>query len=310
MPADLTAGVIAGELRSRAERSVAHLLSQTALDRMEIVVVDVGSAGPPFEGAEHPRVRYSHRPDMALYCDAQGEILRQARTPVVAFIEDHCYAAPPWAASILEAFENPRVAAVNYTFTVARVDTWMSRSILMAEYGHWMAPHPGGKVRISSSTNVAYRRDLLLKAASRGDPLFEAEFLIHRLLREAGHEIHVAPGALVAHESWTTLVDACLANAANKRVLGARRAEAGGWGPLRRAGWASAMITAPVLFLSRLAWTLRRRPLLWPVFLAGLPVIVAIYCACAAAEAAGYLLGPGRSREEFRDRELAVRRDV
>ncbi len=306
----LTAGLIAGEMRSRAERSLAHLAAQTAIESMEIVIVDVSAESRTFSGADHPRVRYVHRPDLPLYCDGQGEILRQSRAPLVAFIEDHCYAEPQWAASILKAFGNPRVGAVNYTFTTAGADNWIGRSILMAEYGHWMKPHPGGAVRVSSSTNAAYRRELLLKAASAGDARFEVEFLIHRALQEAGHEIHVAPEATVAHESWSTLADACLANSANKRVLGASRAAQGNWGAVQRAFWAAAMPAAPALFLARLAWALRRRPALWGTFAAGLPAIVPIYCWCAMGEAAGYQFGFGGSREEFRARELAVRRDV
>ena len=306
----LTVGLIAGELRNRAERSLEHLLGQTALDQIEIVVIDVRPQKGGFAGADHPRVRYFHRPDLRYYCEVQAELVAQAQAPLIAFIEDHCYAVPGWAAAILKTFENPRVSAVNYTFTNAVGDSYRSRSILMAEYGHWMLPHPGGPVRICSSTNLAYRRDLLLNGLQKHGSIFEAEFLIHRLIQASNGEIHVAPEATVAHESWQTVWDACLANGANKRVLGARRAEHGKWGVVTRAIWTAGMVLVPALFVARLGWALRNRPALWGKFLASLPLLVAIFSYCAWSEALGYLCGAGVSREEFRARELEVHRDA
>jgi hypothetical protein len=306
---ELTAGLIAGEERRRAGKSLAHLLAQTAIERMEIVVVDVDSRGGGLAGIDHPRVRYFHRPDLRYFSEAQGEIARQAGAPLLAYIEDHSFCDPGWAEAILKAFGNPRVAAVSYTFRNANQDTYMSRSILVAEYGHWMAPHPGGPVSVCSSTNVAYRRDLLTTLLEGGSPAFEAEFLFHRALRKNGWQCSVAPEARVAHESWLSLGDACQANGVNKRALGARRAEQGGWGIPRRVLWAGGMTLGPPLFLARLGWALRRRPALWGRYLAASPVCLAVYSYCAWCEALGYLFGPGSSREEFRARELSVRRD-
>lgn len=160
----------------------------------------------------------------------------------------------------------------------------------MAKYGYWMAPHPGGAVRFAASTNIAYRRDLLRRLLAG-----QAGFLIHRALLARGWRIVVAPGALVAHESWSRLGDACLADGANERALGASRAALGNWGVPRR--------------ILRLARSLRHRSALWGTFLAGLPVVASIYTYSAGSEAIGYLFGAGRSREEFRARELAVTRD-
>ena len=74
----LTAGLIAGELRNRAERSLEHLLRQTALNQIEIVVIDVRPQKGDFAGADHPRVRYFHRPDLSYYCEMQAELVAQA----------------------------------------------------------------------------------------------------------------------------------------------------------------------------------------------------------------------------------------
>jgi hypothetical protein len=304
---DLAAILIAGELRERAGRSLRRLLAQTIIDRMEILVADLCPEAGPLSGADHPPVRSLALPRDAYYCQAQSAALHAARAPIVAFIEDHSYASPGWAEAVLDAFAWDRVAAVNYTFTPA-ASGYLSRSILMAEYGYWMTPHPGGAVRFASSTNIAYRRELLLKYLP-DEAAFEAEFLLHRALEADGRRIVVAPGALVAHESWSRLGDACLANGANKRALGARRAALGNWSVPRKTLMALAMAAMPAFGILRLARSLRHRPALWGTFLAGLPIVASIYTYSAVSEAMGYLFGPGRSREEFRARELAVTRD-
>ena len=195
----------------------------------------------------------------------------------------------------------PRIRAwpqVNYTFTCGTNSNYMHRSILMAEYGHWMAPHPGGKVKISASTNLAYVRAVLLEKVDQDESIFEAEFLLHRQIQKSGWEIHVASRAAVEHESWTSLKAGCQANGANTRALGSpARAESGSWGTGRRLLWSLAMILTPALHIARLAGTMRRRPALWGSLISSLPVLVAIYGYSACSEAAGYLFGAGHSRE-------------
>lgn len=73
---------------------------------------------------------------------------------------------------------------------------------------------------------------------------------------------------------------------------------------------ASAMSAMPAVGLFRLARSLRNRPQLWGSYLPALPVAAWIYTFIAGCEALGYLLGPGRSREQFRARALAIERDV
>lgn len=309
MQPQLSVGLIVGEMRERAQENLARLLAQDGLDALEILVVDVSPEGGGLPGADHPAVRYSHRPDLPYYCDAQYELVRQASAPLLAFIEDHSYPAPGWARAVLAAFGDPRVAAVNYAFTHTENAGYFSRSVLMAEYGYWMSPHPGGPVAFSSSTNIAYRLACLVPMLQGQGTAFEAEFLIHRALLEQGQVIWLAPGAIVAHDSWLRLADACAANGSNKRILGARRASVGGWGRARRLAWASGMVVAPALFVARLAWSLRHRPRLWGRFVAALPICSSIYCYSAWCEASGYLFGAGPSRREFRARELSMRRD-
>jgi len=304
----LSAVMIAGPLRARAERCLSRLLAQTLLDQMEVVVVDLSPGGPPLAGVDHPAVRYFRRPDLLYYSTAQAECARQAGAEIIAFIEDHCYPAPGWAAAVVEAFRQPSVSVVSYAFVNYNPDRYLSRAFFITEYGRWMTPASRGPVPIPACNNVAYRRRDLEPFFPQLDELFEAEFVLQRRILTGGRLAWIEPAAEVAHESWWRLADGLRANAAMKRVNAARRAQAGHWGALRRCVFAGAMVMAPALHLWRLAVALRTRPSGWTAFLVSLPVSLAVYVTSSWQEALGYLRGPGSSREDFKTTELSANR--
>ena len=138
----------------------------------------------------------------------------------------------------------------------------------------------------------------------------ETEFLLQRRILGEGHVACLAADAVVEHETFRNRADGARANRSMKRVMAVRRATDGRWGPARRALFAAGMILSPPLHLWRLVRTLWNRPRLWGAFLAGLPVITTLSVISAHAEAEGYLLGPGRSREDLTETELSVDRET
>ena len=300
--------MIAGPLRERADLCLSRLLSQTALDRMEIVLIDLATQGPPPRGAEHAAVRYIRRPDLASYSTAQAECVRQARGEIIAFIEDHCYTSPGWAAAILEAFQEPQVRIVTYAFKNHNPERYLSRGFFMTEYGRWMCPASRGPISIPSCNNVAYRCADLNPFLKELDKLFDAEFVMQRRILATGGVALLEPAAEVAHENWETLSTGLSCNYSHRRLNAARRAEASGWNLPQKWFIAGATAVTPLLHLSRLAFSLWRRPSLWPAYVAALPVSTTVYIATAYAEILGYLSGPGSSRDTFTLAELSYHR--
>jgi hypothetical protein len=304
---ELSAVMIAGSIRERADLCLSRLLAQTALDRMEIVLVDLGTEGPP-RGSEHTAVRYIRRPDLHSYSMAQAECVRQARGEIIAFIEDHCYPSPGWAAYILQAFREPHVQIVTYGFVNYNPERYLSRGFFMTEYGRWMRPVSRGPISIPSCNNVAYRRTDLEPLLGELDKLFDVEFVMQRRILARGGVAWMEPAAEAAHENWETLGAGLSCNYSHRRLNAARRAEAGGWSLPRKWFFAGATAATPLLHLSRLAVSLWNRPSLWLAFVEALPVSTAVYVATAYAEILGYLFGPASSREKFTLAELSYRR--
>ena len=304
----LSAVVVFGEQRTRAARCLRHLLGQTALDRCEIVIIDLARAPAPIAGLENPAVHWFHRPDQESFGAARAEGIRQSRGKIVAFLEDHCYAEPRWAEEVIEAFDRP-ADIVSYAFTNANPERLLCRTFLMVEYGRWLDPAISGYIPISTCNNVAYRRSALKPYWNRLDKLCEAEHVLHREMQGAGSRVWLAAGAKLSHENWTRLWEGLAANALMKRLLAARRASEQNWGLGVRLAWAAGMSLTPPLHIARLAQSLVRRPRLWPLFWASFPLMLVVYPFCAWGEAMGYLFGDGDCSQRFRDLEISIARE-
>ena len=307
-PPVLSAVVIFGAQRGRAERCLQHLLAQTALDRMEIVIIDLAIDAVPVTGTEQAVVRWCHRPDFQRFGQARAEGLRQSRGMFVASLEDHTYADPRWAEKVIDAFARP-VDLVNYAMSTANPERLLGRMFMMAEYGRWLDPARSGYVPISAANNVAYRRAALEPYWNRLDQLCEFEYTLHCDMQAAGSRVWLAADAKMAHETWTRFWDGVHANNNMKRLLAASRATSRDWNTPTRAMWAAGMVVTPFLHIGRLAASLVRRPAHWPLFWASTPLMLFMYTCNAWAEATGYLFGEGHSGARFRDLELSVTRE-
>ena len=307
-PGVLSVCVVLGDQRARAERCLARLLSQTAIERMEIVVADVAPRHGAPAAASHPKVRYLPVDEDSHFGQARGAAFRRSSGEFVASLEDHCYAEPEWAEAVLRAFREPGVDLVNYAMSNANSGDYVSETFLMAEYGRWMHPASTGYVPISACNNVAYRRSCLETWWEDLDELLESEYHLHRRLQDRGSKVWLAGRARVQHETWERLSDGLRANNAMKRLLACRRAAAGRWSRWHRLFYFAAMPLTPVLHLWRLGVSLIRRPALWPLFVKSLPLCVFVYTTGSFAEAQGYLFGAGESRILFRDMEVSISR--
>jgi len=300
--------IVFGEQRPRAERCLRHILAQTVLDQSEIVILDLSADGVAIKGLDHPAVRWFHRPELPSFGEARAECIRRSRGAIVAFIEDHCYADSRWAEEVLRAFEKP-VDIVTYAMTNANPERLFCRTFLMVEYGRWLDPAISGYIPISACNNVAYRRSALQPYWSRLNQLCEAEYVLHREMQAAGSRIWLAAEAKLGHENWTRLGEGLQANGDMKRLLAARRASELGWDIPTRVAWAAAMVLTPPLHVARLARSLLRRPSLWALFWASVPLMLLVYTRGAWAEAMGYLFGDGNCSERFRDLEISIARE-
>src|SRR5574342_918618 len=165
---ELSALLVVGSSRKRAQRSLDALAAQTKIDSIEILVMDIApDYRPRLVIPDNKPVVYIAMSKGSSFGRARHQALLRARAPIVAFIEDHCFATPGWADAVIRAHQGPW-AAVGYAFMNANPRTYISRSTLVCDYGYWMHPANSQPATLLPCNNASYKRDQLL---SFGDDL-------------------------------------------------------------------------------------------------------------------------------------------
>lgn len=200
-PPELSVVVVASTDFRQVARTVDHLLAQTALDRMEVVIVAASAEALGSGVAVLSRFPHSQVVEVGAIVNrgpAGATGVRAARAPVVAFVEDHAYPAPGWAEALLAAHEGPW-AAVTPVVHNANPDSLLSWVNFYRGYLGLAGPHAPGEVANVAWHNTAYKRALLLPFGERLGDLLEYEGDLVDALRSEGHRFYLDPAAQTDH---------------------------------------------------------------------------------------------------------------
>ena len=296
----LSAVLVVGPRRDRSQRVLDALCAQTAIDAMEIVVLDLVDDGTPrLTSSGKVLVTYVTEAQHQTLAAARYAAFRYATAPVVAFIEDHAIPRRDWAEALIKAHDGPW-AAVGYAFENTNPRTYLSRSCMVNDYGRWMVPAWRGEASFLPGHNVSYKRNALLAFGAELPNLLTPDFLLHRALLAKGQRLYLEANAIVGHENFTRIGDAIGAHFTYLRMLAGVRARVGGWSLVRRLIYAVGVLPgAPLINWWRLYGGLRGRAPLVPVFLAALPVCVPLSMCAAVGESLGYLFGEGSAGRDM-----------
>jgi hypothetical protein len=300
--------MVVGACRERAQHALDRLCAQTALDSMQIVVVDTAEDIPGLSVPEGAPVEIVAVPGMQHWAPARRAGLERLSTTVVAFVEEHCFTDPGWAEALIEAHEGPW-ATVGFGFRNANPETYVSRAAMLTDYGLWLEPVQRGPMQNLPGNNVSYKREAFLSLGDRLEAAYASDFVAHEAFRERGLPMFLEPRATAAHMNFTTVWETGLTNYIWCRAMAARRADAARWSPLRRI--LQGLVTpasAPAFRTVRLLRTLGARRPLWKDFALGLPVFLAVGVWAGLGEATGYLAGSGDSEAQLKRWELDVER--
>lgn len=277
-------------------KTISHVARDPTAGSIELLL---GCAAPASVELDESAVGTFHS-TRVIRCDmtsGSGEgralAIREARAPVVAFGEDHCFPQAGWAAALLRSYEAP-YAAVGPVVENANPTGLVSLADLLMGYGPWLAPGASGERDHLPGHNSSYKRDVLLALDGDLPMLMEAESALHWRLREEGHRLFQQAEARVAHtnfEAWGTWLPVSYHSG---RVFAAVRAA--DWPPAKRIAF---FLASPLIPLVRLTRHLRQ------AIHAGLPgaliarvapVLAIGLVADAAGQAIGCIAGTGRSQ--------------
>jgi len=289
-----------------------HLKDQSVQKELEVVIVAPSAKVIPLDAAElqgfHSVKVIPFGSILSSTAAARVAGVRAARAPIVAFVEDHSFPQPGWAAALMAA-HNGNWAAVGPSVGNANPQYAISWANLLIEYAPWLDPEMQQAAEHLPGHNSSYKRAILLEYGDRLESMLQAESILHWDLRAKGLQLCLEPAAKTLHMNYSTFLASVRLRFHGGRTFAAARAR--NWPILKRFAYGAAVPLIPMIRLRRILSHLgkRNRPTA-PIKV--FPVLLMLLCCDAAGELTGYLVGIGNEAaragkyEFFPDRERSV----
>jgi len=300
--------LLVGDRRERAPGCLASLLAQDLAQSMEMLVVDAGtSSAPPLALELPPNARLLRIAPTTTFGRVRAEAVRQARAPIVAFLEEHVRVLPGWAAATLRAHAGPW-AGVGPEVHNGNPGLGVSDVVWRMNYWRWLPPAARGESALLAGHNASYKRAALLEFSERLDDLLQAEVLLQWALVGRGHKLLVEPQVKIAHINETTLGSITRGYYLWNRCFGAMRPGFCGWSAATTIIRLLLTPLVPWVRLARLAAALAalaaRGAGHWTSIPGSLLPALVAESGSALGQAAGMLLGERDAGIRFLDYEL------
>ena len=279
---------------------VRHLAAQDRRGEIEVLLVaPVSLEVPPEAMTGFHSWRTVRVPDWHSTAEARAAGVAAAASPIVAFVEDHCFPTPGWAHALIDAHDDDW-AAVGPVILNANPAFIMSWANLLIEYGPWLHPREGGAAAHIPGHNSSYKRGLLLAYGERLPALLEAESVLHWDLGAQGFRLAIEPRARSRHKNFARFWPSLGLRFQSGRLFASSRAMT--WSAPRRLVFAAGSPVLPALRTWRLRARIRRHTTARTALLG--PLVFVLLAVDAIGECAGYLAGPGSAMAAMNDLEF------
>lgn len=295
-----------GGQREREERALKSLLTQSAIDRMEILLYDLGPENcPPIAGSDHARVRLTRWTPRDLLGIARADGIRAAQAPIVCFMEEHCEMQPGAAEAYIRAHAGAW-AAVGGSFMNGNPDSGRSNQAFRMNYGIYLRPHRGrGRTHSVPGQNSTFKRDILLRYDDRLETLLISDLILQWQMQRDGYQLFYEPDAIIAHRNEITLRSLATGVFYWNWCFSHLRGQVFDWSPLHRV---ARIVGAPLMpwwrLLRMFTWMPRFGLARFLTFLKDIPFIIAVNHCAAAGQIAGLLNKLEKGTHEFSHFEM------
>jgi Glycosyl transferase family 2 len=272
-------------------RILERLRAQTAAARLEIVIAAPADDVAELAALSEPAfadVRVIAA-DLSTSARARAAAIHEARSPIVIFVEDHCFPIrDDWAARILAAHQQPHVG-VGPIMRNANPVTTTSWASLAVEYGPFMDRPESGPVDFIPGHNSSYKREALLQLGDALSDMLEAEWVMHLALRARGYTFWLDTSIEVEHLNFSRLAPALKLQLLNGWMYAASRSAS--WSVQKRLLYA---ILFPGIALRRMIMVSGQMfgaPSTRKHALRSLPMVVVLLLVSGFGEGIGYAFG-------------------
>ena len=220
---------------------------------------------------------------------ASAAVVRVARGPIVAMVENHAFPLRGWAEALVKAHRGPWVGICPQV-EIFNPGTVYSRAERLIDYGNWVGHDTSVEIERLPWHNASYKRRALMQYDSELESLLEPEEELQRRLRSRGHRFYVEARAKVLHVSDSVARSAYKASFRRGRGFAAARSR--DWSLGRKVAYVVCSPVFPFRRLLQLRDNCRRFRKRHPI-LPLIPAVLGLLVTTAVGECAGYLFGEG-----------------
>lgn len=303
---ELSVILVVGGQRERAAAALRSLLEQSIIDRLEILLFDLGPENcASLKRSDHPRVKMIRGGPEATLATARVQGIHAAQAPIVSFMEEHCEVQPGWAEAIVLAHRGPWWG-VGCDFINGNPDAGKSDKAFRMNYGVYVRPHGGrGPVKRIAGQNSAFKRDVLLRYEKQLEWMMNSDLVMQWKMGQEGSQLFYEPAAKMSHRNENTLRSLCVGVFYWNWCFSHIRAEVFHWGFLRRA---ARIVLSPLIPWVRLArmfiLTMRLGRAGFLQFICDIPYFLTVSHCSAAGQVAGLLNPLEKAAREFSHFEM------
>ena len=293
---EMSVVVVSLDSYERIRLTMAALRAQTAMRRLEIVVVAPSREALNLDEADLQEFCSFQVVEVGPIRSTGGAIaagFQKARAPVVAYAEEHSYPFPTWAEALLLAHKKPW-GAVGAAIVNANPGTIISWANLFTDFGPSVEPALAGVASQLAWHHTSYKRELLTGYETEQlQSYMETEGFLHQALQDRGHQLYFEPAAKSNHVNVSTIFSLIRCEFIGGRLFGAARVRYHKWSMARRLLYIVGSPLIPVLRLRRALHEVRRAGQFDKLFPRILPSMLTALAAHCLGEISGYAFGAG-----------------
>jgi hypothetical protein len=308
----VSAIVIVGSQRVRAQQCITALCEQQGARQLEIVIVDYGaSMFGKLKTIGEASIKYLPLAEHITWGKTRAYAVEQSSASIIAFVEEHAQPQAGWLRAIVEAFETYNLSAATYSFISSNPDIYMAWAGHIAAYGLWTAPASAISSKFIPWSNITIRRDFMMTLDDNIASLLENDVVIADYLRRKKANYMQIDKAVVlhlGHERFRSLMGAVICGS---QLLASERVKYGQWSWARRLAYAMTVpFIVPLMKMRRLTQHYLTTPLSIRELMFAMPIVIPAYVVGAFAEAKGYIFVSDEVYTRFMSLEINDQRDM
>jgi len=269
---------------------------ENQVENVEVIVVSNFESGISESETRFPFAGHIFLSAEATVPQLRTRGIAESSGEIIALAEDFCTFDAEWCREIIKAHDSD-YKIIGGAVENKSVENALDWAVYFCDYGKYMPPNRAGISDTLSGMNVSYKKKILEQIRGNYREGFYETF-VNKELKQRGHELYLAPSAIVFHNKNYDFKKTVLEFYHQARSFAAQRVA--GFTPLKKLFFILVSLILPVLLPVRVILQTINKKRRFKELIMSLPFLIILTSVWAFGEFSGYLNGAGKSGREWK----------